>query len=635
MVDRFELVIIPTRQCNLRCRYCPVEKSDARLSASAAGRAVSSYLMAGGRSVRLTGGEPLLAWDTVKEVVRTMAGHVAPEPAELEICTNGLLLGEKELAFLNRPWITLVVSMDGEVETCLNNRLGKKSVDKYLKLIDIVKEIQKKHPYFITQTVFPGSAKGAAENFFYLWGLGIRNFNILPVYYRIWERKDVNDLKKDLFSIATFLKPNIIDNKARLRNIERKGLIPLFGLAACLDADGRFYFTNAVLLKGLGKLRSALHMADRYEDIEKNLPRFLEGHAGVDIIRGTFSASVNRSNAQVDAVLTGFVREFDRPPVRRSRRTRAAGGRPERLELHLSYRCTNNCIFCSESHRLERFRGCEVETQEAWRVLVRHREAGGGHVNFTGGEPTLHPGFITLLGGARDLGLRTYVGTNGVMMGREDFARQAAPLIDELSLSIHGPEAAVHDACTRTPGSFAGIVRTGELAPALHPSIQLMANMVVTRLNEGHVVDTLRLCAGLGVRQMLLSNPSPEGRAGDRYREIVLPFHRWKKIAAEAARTADELGVTVRFFGLPACVLGGARTRSNDLFFDPRITVERARLGGGRVGLSTIITRYPRRGRRKVRACGGCTYNDLCGGIFRNHVKIYKDQDIEPVREEG
>ena len=199
----------------------------------------------------------------------------------------------------------------------------------------------------------------------------------------------------------------------------------------------------------------------------------------------------------------------------------------------------------------------------------------------------------------------------------------------------HGPDAATHEACTRTAGSFAGIVRAGELAPAVHPSIMLMANMVVTPLNAGHIVDTLRLCAGLGVRQMLLSNPSPEGRAGDRYRALVLPFRLWKGIAGEAARTADELGVTLRFFGLPACVLGGARTRSNDLFFDPRITVERALLGGGRVGLSTIITRYPRRGRRKVRACDGCTYNDLCGGIFRDHVKIYKDQDIEPVREEG
>jgi len=307
------------------------------------------------------------------------------------------------------------------------------------------------------------------------------------------------------------------------------------------------------------------------------------------------------------------------------------GARPERLELHLSYRCTNDCIFCSERHRLEIFQGRDVSAVDAWRALERHRSAGGSHVNFTGGEPTIHPSFISLLEGARNLGLRVYVGTNGVMLGREEFAARAAGLIDELSLSIHGPDASIHEAGTRKEGSFGDIVRAAALARKHNPRLQLMANVVVTGINFDHVRATIRLCADLGVSQVLLSNPSPEGRAKDHYEDLVVRLDRWKGAVGPAARLADELGLTLRFFGLPACALGESRTRSNDFFFDPRITVERSRRGGGRAGLSTIITRHPRRGRRKVKACGRCRYNDLCGGIFGDYVKIYKEEKVDPI----
>jgi MoaA/NifB/PqqE/SkfB family radical SAM enzyme len=150
-------------------------------------------------------------------------------------------------------------------------------------------------------------------------------------------------------------------------------------------------------------------------------------------------------------------------------------------------------------------------------------------------------------------------------------------------------------------------------------------------MNFDHVQATLRLCADLGVGQVLLSNPSPEGRALEHYDDLVVPLTRWKRAVGPMVDKADALGLGLRFFGLPACALGEWKTRSNDFFFDPRITVEQSRRRGGRIALSTVITRHPRRGRRKVSACRRCRYNDLCGGIFGDYVKIYKEEEIDPI----
>ena len=130
-------------------------------------------------------------------------------------------------------------------------------------------------------------------------------------------------------------------------------------------------------------------------------------------------------------------------------------------------------------------------------------------MNLTGGEPTLHPLFIPLLSGAGELGLRTYIGTNGVMLGREEFARAALPRIDELSLSLHGADASTHDAATGRKGSFQDILAAARLARKLSPATILMVNMVVTRMNIRQAEAVVSLCAELGVLQVLMSNPSP------------------------------------------------------------------------------------------------------------------------------
>ena len=85
-----QLILTVTRQCNLRCTYCPTAKDGwPSLSAQDARDAVKLFVdRCGGGAIKLFGGEPLL----VPEVVRAAMEQARemPEIRWVYLSTNGL-----------------------------------------------------------------------------------------------------------------------------------------------------------------------------------------------------------------------------------------------------------------------------------------------------------------------------------------------------------------------------------------------------------------------------------------------------------------------------------------------------------------------------------------------------------------
>ena len=305
-----------------------------------------------------------------------------------------------------------------------------------------------------------------------------------------------------------------------------------------------------------------------------------------------------------------------------------------RLEFHISYECPQSCLFCSESSRLARFREFPVRAAEIARVLAVKRRQGFDHLTLTGGEPTLYPGLLGILGAAKRLGFRTYVTSNGGRLAEAEFSRQALPLIDELCLSVHGDTRELHDGLTRCPGSFDRLRQAFSRA-ASRRGLFLLTNTVVTRRNWGRLETTLRfILARRGIRHCLLSHVAPEGRGARNYGELAVPFSRWRRRLPGWARLAERRGVVLRVFGLPLCALGSRRDCSNDLYFSPRVTVERTRLASG-VGLGEIVSLRPTRRRVQPPVCAGCAARQACGGVFRRHVEEFGTAGLRPLRRAG
>jgi GTP 3',8-cyclase len=103
-----------TDRCNLRCAYCMPEEGYTWIDRSEVltfeeiSAVVDGFIAAGVRSVRLTGGEPL-----VRQDVEKLIALLARKPLEeLTMTTNGVLLAQKARALKEAGLARLTVSLD-------------------------------------------------------------------------------------------------------------------------------------------------------------------------------------------------------------------------------------------------------------------------------------------------------------------------------------------------------------------------------------------------------------------------------------------------------------------------------------------------------------------------------------------
>lgn len=299
------------------------------------------------------------------------------------------------------------------------------------------------------------------------------------------------------------------------------------------------------------------------------------------------------------------------------------------LEFHISYVCVNNCSFCSEHDRMERFKKSPVLFGEIKRELIKKRKEDFNFVNFTGGEPTIHPEFLGILQFAKKLGYTIYVGTNGAMLAKRGFCRRVLPFLDEVSLSVHGHTAQLHDALVGRTGAFRDIVTASDNIDG-EGFKNKFANVVAVRDNFGKLADILEFLGKRSFSHVLFSNIAPEGMGLRRFKELSVQLAEWREKVPELAVIAERYGVQIRFFGLPLCALGEYEFLSNDLFWDARVTTERdERLG--KVTLVDVVEDVPNRNRMKADACDACNRARICFGVFDEYVKNFGAGELKPL----
>ncbi len=183
--------------------------------------------------------------------------------------------------------------------------------------------------------------------------------------------------------------------------------------------------------------------------------------------------------------------------------------RLKRVSLVLTTRCNLDCSYCYT----RRYKW-DLATEDCLRLLVQARDLGAASVSLTGGEPSLHEGFDTVISSAADLGFEVVVISNGWNWPDERIARFVSLPRSRLALSLEGRTAEVHDRI-RGKGAFATLVRfhdrIREKAP---PGYPISGIVIVTPDNAGEIED---ICAWaiedlklFGVR---LDRVAPSGNA--------------------------------------------------------------------------------------------------------------------------
>ena len=197
--------------------------------------------------------------------------------------------------------------------------------------------------------------------------------------------------------------------------------------------------------------------------------------------------------------------------------------------VRLTSTCNQRCLFCHD-------RGAQDGKTAAWEYLRRElaygRRQGLRRVVLSGGEPTLHPDYLKAVGLARELGY-THIQTitNGRRFCYPDFLRAAvAAGLREVTFSLHGHTAALHDRLTRAPGSFLQAL-AGLRAALAVPGLIVSVDVVISRLNLPVLRGLLEFYIGVGVREFDLLALVPFGDAWRNREDLFCDFSTPRDLA--------------------------------------------------------------------------------------------------------
>jgi MoaA/NifB/PqqE/SkfB family radical SAM enzyme len=128
--DCERLMLMVTRDCELRCAYCFVDKTDNGpvLPADTVTRAID-LMMSSRRSrleLQLFGGEPSRAWDRVQLAFEYARDHPERRGRHLQrtLTSNGLNLDPARIAWLEDNEVLVLFSLDGDAEAHRRFRAG-------------------------------------------------------------------------------------------------------------------------------------------------------------------------------------------------------------------------------------------------------------------------------------------------------------------------------------------------------------------------------------------------------------------------------------------------------------------------------------------------------------------------------
>lgn len=180
---------------------------------------------------------------------------------------------------------------------------------------------------------------------------------------------------------------------------------------------------------------------------------------------------------------------------------------PYRMDLALTYRCSNDCIHCYNETKDKK----ELSTDQWKKVLKKLWDLGIPHIIFTGGEPTLREDLPDLIAHAEGLGQITGLNTNGRKLKDSKYLKRLMDAgLDHVQVTLASHDEGVHERITQAKGSHRETVQA--VRNCLDAGIYLVTNTTIMEENKQTVLDTISFLRDLGVKHIAVNSLIRSGK---------------------------------------------------------------------------------------------------------------------------
>ncbi len=326
----------------------------------------------------------------------------------------------------------------------------------------------------------------------------------------------------------------------------------------------------------------------------------------------------------------------------------------KRVKIVTGLKCNIRCVFCYYRDSLN---APNKSLDAVKRDLAYAKRNGIEEVDFSGGEPTMHPDLSRMIAEAKCLGMRRVcVISNGWRLADQGYVRSLkAAGLDEILFSVHGSQECIHDGITMVPGSFRRISEA--LSYAAMEGISIRTNTVVNRMNYQDLLNVSKFVLHFQPVQVNFITINDWCFAKNIVDELLLSYSEMSHSLKEACDLLDHKVKAVNVRYVPFCFMTGYERFVCDqrqVPYDPFEWVPRVRarleiqnnlfrylgivgygfvLGGAWKNLfsssyadlvdESVTAALQRRYYTKRNDCHKCRYDHLCDGVENTYAAAY------------
>jgi len=230
---RFNIILHITTSCNYNCSYCDVIKDKKQISFENL-KNILVFIKNNKEFIdrfKFFGWEPLLAWDNIKYIINNSTKYIWNN---FEIVTNTSLLNNEIWEIFEKYFKIIFFSIDSE------NRFDYKKIESFIKKYNLQDKI------YFNLIISPNEENNALKQFYKLYNLWFRWFNILPVYItKVWIGKNLKDLSKIMKEILNL---SLIDKTLKLYGFQENlwEELKLANNTIFINIDWKVYYSDIV-----------------------------------------------------------------------------------------------------------------------------------------------------------------------------------------------------------------------------------------------------------------------------------------------------------------------------------------------------------------------------------------------------